>query len=323
MRLVTLIGLLLASLLACAPPQQSAPTPAGTKPAESDPFDPSHHDKVILTVVGPKGTNREIPLRELAGVNASQLESQDSLFAEPRRYEGLNLEALLSLSPDPGEIVMLKFHCRDGFVSEVSLESLKKGQFLLAYRDLAIAPRTFLPASENSYLQEEPDRLDQQAQAATGEEKEKLERKRDHLATLRKDLNALGDQGPFFPIFISETEKWNPPFCVNQITFASAPTDRTAALPQGLPEDHPAQRGAVAFEKRCAVCHSVNGVGGEVGPELNQPQSVTSYWTEEALRQLLHDPKQVRHNSKMPALRLKEPVINDILAYLRWMDQHR
>lgn len=277
----------------------------------------------MLTVVGPEQTSREVSLTELASGKTSQRESQDSMYSQPRHYEGIDLERLLSLSPDSAEITILKFHCRDGFVSEVPLETLRKGEFLLAFRDLAVAPRTFLPAKENDYLQQEPDRLSKLAESSDGLEKEKLERERDHLATLRKDLNTLGDQGPFYPIFVSDTEKWNPPFCVNKITLASAPTDRTAALPKGLESDHPAQRGAESFEKKCAVCHSVNGVGGKVGPELNQPQSVTSYWKEDALRQLLRDPKLVRENSKMPPMHLKGPEIEAILAYLRWMDQHR
>jgi mono/diheme cytochrome c family protein len=49
-----------------------------------------------------------------------------------------------------------------------------------------------------------------------------------------------------------------------------------------------AERGAQLFAKfTCVHCHTVNGVGGEVGPELTHNPAATDY---ASLKSTLHDP---------------------------------
>jgi mono/diheme cytochrome c family protein len=262
--------------------------------------------------------------------NLPELSYRDSLHGEERKYRGLSLEQLRTLG-DAGESYrVVRFHCRDGYVSEVPTETLGRGRFILAFRDLGAAPDTFLPVEKMTYLKEKPAELEKRLASPdlSLEEKESLEKERDHLNTLAKDMRALKNQGPFYPIFIPdpelpEKERWNPPFCVSKVEFAKSKVDRSKASPQGLPDDHPVMRGNRQFEQRCAVCHSINGIGGAVGPELNRPLSVVEYWDREALRQLMKDPSQVRGNSKMPAFHLKDEEIDEILTYLDWMSQEK
>ena len=319
-------ALLLLSLSGCGP--NPAPSSTSTPISRETPTVTLGQSLKLKSV---NGTNSEVEPDDFAGDKGlAELQHFDHLFGEDRRYLGIDLERLLELSGDSSSVTILKFHCRDGYVSEVELEVLKKGEFLLAVSDPQAAPDAFLPFEKMSYLHTEPERLKKKAETLPESSKERAEilKERGHVQTLAKDLKALKNQGPFYPIFkanpgLDREKRWTPPFCVEKVSFWAAPTDKTAALPKGLPDDHPAMRGSVAFGKRCGMCHSINGIGGNVGPELNQPMSVNSYWKEEALRQLLKDPNKVRHNSKMPAFHLKDEVIDDILAYLKWMDEHR
>lgn len=316
-RLLSLVVCVLC--LSACPKQEQAP-----------PFDASSQSTELLLEL------ENGPLKSVAFQTFHALDSrpgltyEDHLFGQERRYEGLNLAHLRHLAEADDSYTVLKLHCRDGYVSEVETAILEQGQFVLAYRDVDAAPATFVPYEKMSFLQTEPERLKKllESQDLKAAEREELKKELDHVKTMARDMKNLKNQGPFYPIFLPseslDPEKvWNPPFSVDKVVFAKSKTDRTAALPDGLAEEHPASRGAKLFKQRCATCHAVNGIGGQVGPELNRPMSVTEYWKSDALRQMMKDPTQVRQNSKMPTLRLKDEMIDDILAYLTWMAENK
>lgn len=282
-------------------------------------------------VIEKDGQSSSVPFREFSALeNLPEMSYNDSLHGQERKYRGLSLQQLKALGEVGEDHRVVRFHCRDGYVSEVPTDVLNRGRFMLAFRDLQAAPDAFLPVEKMTYLQQKPAELEKRLASPelSPQEKESLEKERDHLQTLAKDMKALKNQGPFYPIFIPdpklpEDELWQPPFCVNKVEFAKSKTDRSKASPQGLPEDHPVMKGSLQFEQRCAACHSINGIGGSVGPELNRPLSVVEYWDREALRQLMKDPSKVRANSKMPAFYLQDEMIDEILAYLDWMAREK
>jgi mono/diheme cytochrome c family protein len=59
-------------------------------------------------------------------------------------------------------------------------------------------------------------------------------------------------------------------------------------------------RGFAHFRKWCHKCHALNGEGGQVGPELNYPVSVTELWRREWLLKWIVNPSSVRHRARMP-----------------------
>ena len=84
----------------------------------------------------------------------------------------------------------------------------------------------------------------------------------------------------------------------------------------------PVTEGFERFRTFCLPCHTINGRGGGVGPELNYPESVTEYIAEPVLRQWITNPALVRWNAKMPpplpeAERARD--MDPLLAYLRAM----
>lgn len=93
------------------------------------------------------------------------------------------------------------------------------------------------------------------------------------------------------------------------------------------PSSAPAQahQGFVLFRRHCLACHSVNRRGGTVGPELNDPVSVTSYFEPEWLLRWIIDPRQLRYNAKMPGLhglgdaQQEQHTARQIVAYLESM----
>lgn len=81
-----------------------------------------------------------------------------------------------------------------------------------------------------------------------------------------------------------------------------------AALAQGI---------RIVHQKGCMVCHTIHGVGGNVGPELN---GVTSRYSEDWLRTWLQDPQAVRPGSRMPNFRFTEGEIGAVIEFLKTLD---
>jgi len=84
-----------------------------------------------------------------------------------------------------------------------------------------------------------------------------------------------------------------------------------------------AQAGFEAFRIYCSRCHTVNGVGGAIGPELNDPKFPVGRRDPEWLRHWIDDPSRVVATARMPALSAdlpdRERVLDDLVAYLQLM----
>lgn len=73
-------------------------------------------------------------------------------------------------------------------------------------------------------------------------------------------------------------------------------------------------RGEALFQEySCAGCHTTNGQGGSVGPDL---QGVTTRFERDWLQQWLADPPAVKPGTIMPNLGLKPADIDALLAYM-------
>ncbi|MCC7271732.1 MAG: cytochrome c [Alphaproteobacteria bacterium] len=80
------------------------------------------------------------------------------------------------------------------------------------------------------------------------------------------------------------------------------------------------QNGFRLFVQSCISCHSVNLVGGNIGPELNVPRNVTEYWSAQHLAAFVKAPETYRARSKMPSFaQLPDADRAAILAYLQAM----
>jgi mono/diheme cytochrome c family protein len=136
--------------------------------------------------------------------------------------------------------------------------------------------------------------------------------------------------GPYYVVW-SKTDADDPPEprWPYQVTAAEV-TDFATRFAATMPPAGTDALAAVGFERFrtfCLPCHTINGRGGGVGPELNYPVSVTEYFAEPVLRSWIVDPRNVRWNAKMPP-----PLppgadagatVDAVVAYLRVMATHK
>ena len=83
-------------------------------------------------------------------------------------------------------------------------------------------------------------------------------------------------------------------------------------------------RGFEVFKTRCMACHSINLVGGSIGPELNIPKNITEYRTMTFLKAWIKDPTSFRAKSRMANFgTVSEHQIDDVIAYIKYMKNYK
>lgn len=69
----------------------------------------------------------------------------------------------------------------------------------------------------------------------------------------------------------------------------------------------------VYTEKKCAMCHTINGNGGKSGGDLTK---VGAARDAEWLKRFTKEPKSVMPNAKMPAFKGTEEELDAVVAYM-------
>ena len=98
------------------------------------------------------------------------------------------------------------------------------------------------------------------------------------------------------------------PVSSNELLF---PTDTTVLVGYNL------------FNTHCKTCHSINGIGGMMGPELNSPKSVTEYWKTDDLVAFIVNPSAYRNRVKMPVLGITTSQSQEIVTYLAYVRERK
>lgn len=124
----------------------------------------------------------------------------------------------------------------------------------------------------------------------------------------------------------NEYKDYNWPFMVVAIELVSYKKRYAEILPKDL-EKVPATastRGFQLFRKECIRCHTVNLVGGDIGPELNTPRNVLEYLDHDYIKQFVRNPGAFRAKDKMPPFpNMTDENLSDIFAYLEEMGQRK
>ena len=92
---------------------------------------------------------------------------------------------------------------------------------------------------------------------------------------------------------------------------------------QGMASDVVNSQGYSLFLQHCFKCHSINGVGGTLGPELNTPCSVTEYWNPILLRRFIRQSATVSGSKMPPFQELPENDVESIVGYLKYMSRRK
>ncbi|MFO0598251.1 MAG: cytochrome c [Myxococcaceae bacterium] len=96
--------------------------------------------------------------------------------------------------------------------------------------------------------------------------------------------------------------------------FPAKPTLSVALAPKpGAPTTAAAANRPQVFGQICVTCHSLEGVGGQIGPALD---GVGSRRDQAYLEKWLRDPVAVKADSKMPKLPLEEAQLQELVAFL-------
>jgi len=155
------------------------------------------------------------------------------------------------------------------------------------------------------------------------------ENSRGVFSPLARSNGETVDPGPFFLVWeniqdvAAKKEPWlSWPWQLTTLELTSFEREYPhSSPPSASPES--VKKGFLRFRQHCIKCHAINGDGGNIGPELNYPVSVTEYWQPEWLIRFIADPQSVRANSKMiPFYRdidNREVIIADIIEYLKVM----
>ena len=97
----------------------------------------------------------------------------------------------------------------------------------------------------------------------------------------------------------------------------------SAVFPVGVSEDSAVYEGYLIFKGRCIRCHSMNGEGGKTAPDLNAPQSITTYRNEYMIKEFIRNPSKYRYTQMPDHPDLSEQDLDDIISYFRYMDEIR
>ncbi len=209
---------------------------------------------------------------------------RDAVYEKPKRYRGITLGKYLKSvgigKYGGGEDAVIQFICSDGYTPSVRVTNALNGNAFLATGDLDA------PAGE-TWLS-----------FRHGEQ--------------------LVEPGPYYLVWPdSKNDEAHPwPYGVTAIQTG---VDSELVAP-AKPKAAKFQKGFELFQANCMKCHSINGVGGTLGVELNVPRNVFEYWDASVLPGYIENPNSVRRNSKMPAFAsLGRDKIGEILAYIKYM----
>ena len=135
------------------------------------------------------------------------------------------------------------------------------------------------------------------------------------------------DPGPFYVVWTGaeqrDTHRYPWPYQLASIELTSLAKTLPHTVPAGVPAGDPAWRGWDIFKSDCVACHTVNGEGGTVGPDLNVPQSIVEYRPVEQIKAYVRNPATFRYGN-MPAHEyLDAGDLDALVAYFRAMKDRK
>ena len=91
-----------------------------------------------------------------------------------------------------------------------------------------------------------------------------------------------------------------------------------------IPTEKRLVQGFELYKRHCIKCHSLNGLGGDLGPEFNIPMNITEYWKRNMILKYVKNPSAVRLHSKMyPISSLDDSDINLVIDYLEYIRDYK
>ena len=235
---------------------------------------------------------RVLTLEELrACCEAREVAVEDPYYGAPKRFRALPLAAVLTrgfgaeaLRGFASAEVLLR--ARDGYTRTASGAQLLSDGAFLAFADAEHPSGAFFPID-------------------------------------RRQI----DPAPFYLVWQGEghndTNLWPWPYQLVEIEIVDFARAFPHVPPPGAAAASAEQRGFAIFRRECIACHSINGEGGKVGPELNVPRSIVEYREPAQLKAFIRDPRSFRYTSMPPHAHLTDADLDALVAYFTHMSAHK
>ncbi len=246
-------------------------------------------DSKSLTIVLP-ARKVDLSLSQMKlGLKVVAVEIQDPVYKKTKAYDGFRLSEVLALAGFESKSLAneLVFTSKDGYAPNTSFDNLLQQSAVLVFREHG---------------------------------------KKDFAFEKVLQGKSMITPAPFYVIWekapSAEAVPW--PYQLVQIEVVDFKVKYAKLYPLTESAGTSVAKGFSVFKSECLRCHSINLQGGELGPELNVPKNVTEYWAPEILKSFVRNSADFRLRDKMPSfLHLKPEQLDDVLAYLAYMKDHK
>jgi mono/diheme cytochrome c family protein len=131
------------------------------------------------------------------------------------------------------------------------------------------------------------------------------------------------DPGPYYLVWSKpeqrDAHRYPWPYQLVAIERTSFAREYPHTIPSTAAADSSPWRGFGIFRDECISCHSINGEGGKIGPDLNVPRSIVEYRPVEQIKAYVRDPGSFRYTSMPAHLHLSVADLDGLIAYFEVM----
>jgi len=128
--------------------------------------------------------------------------------------------------------------------------------------------------------------------------------------------------GPFYVIWTGKDQTaqngfpW--PWQLETINLVRFTDQFPEIVPKTADKNSSVYKGYVLFKSRCLRCHSINGQGGKIGPDLNAPKNILEYRPADFVKSYIKDPSVYRFTHMPDHKDLSNSDLDNLIEYFTY-----